>query len=175
MEKQIAKRYARAFASALKSDSYQSAREELQVLLTVFSDEELNNYLHAPGVSDSRKIEIFEKVLKDKVGSEVLNLLKVLVHRKRLDLITNVIDATLEEFNRLTDVELGTVYTPVELSSNQLQELESELGKKLGSKVIFKQVVDPELIAGYRIEVAGKLLDNSIKTQLERLETALLG
>jgi F0F1-type ATP synthase delta subunit len=35
-------------------------------------------------------------------------------------------------------------------------------------------VYQPELIAGFRIEVAGQLFDNTVKTQMEKIANQLL-
>ncbi len=59
------------------------------------------------------------------------------------------------------------------LSQPQIQAIAAILEKKTGMSLVVKNVVDPSLIAGVRVESDARSLDWSIKGRLKNIETTL--
>lgn len=67
-------------------------------------------------------------------------------------------------------VGLSHVILTSTVQSNQLEErVRSVLESRLGHPILLETEVDPALIGGYRVEVDGKMLDASVRRQLQIL------
>ena len=60
------------------------------------------------------------------------------------------------------------------LSGEQLEKLAGKLRGKLNSEVRLNNSVEPELIGGVVIRAGDLVIDNSVKTRLEKLADAML-
>jgi F-type H+-transporting ATPase subunit delta len=77
-----------------------------------------------------------------------------------------------KEYKRVADAKL---YSATQLSPQKLSEISGILSKKLDKIINLELVVDPSLLAGFRVEVDGFVFDSSIKNQLAGLKKQLLG
>ena len=67
------------------------------------------------------------------------------------------------------------VQTAIDLSEEQKNNLVSAMESYLGNKVVVKYQIKPEILGGLVIECGTKLIDDSIKGKLERLELLMKG
>jgi F-type H+-transporting ATPase subunit delta len=102
------------------------------------------------------------------------NFLRMLLDKRRIDVLRELPQAfhTLS-LERRGAVE-GVVEAPRPLDGGELVKLQSALGARLGKTVTLKTRVAPELIAGVRVFVAGKLIDQSAVGRLEDLRGRML-
>lgn len=79
----------------------------------------------------------------------------------------------LKEFMRLARVEEGIVDLDItfahEPSKAQIKEIEQQFGDNVSSTVS----VDPALVGGVKIKKGNTILDGSIQTQIQKLQSAL--
>ncbi len=82
------------------------------------------------------------------------------------------------QFQQMRRQEAGIdkveVSTAVELGPEDVAALGSALEQYLGHHVILQVVLDPSLIAGVRVRVDGRVLDASMKAELDALGKQLL-
>ncbi len=67
----------------------------------------------------------------------------------------------------------ATIVTAQPLSAEEREQVTAKLGKVLGVRVKLEESVDPEVLAGARIEVEGRTLDGTLKARLDRLHAVL--
>ena len=60
------------------------------------------------------------------------------------------------------------------LSEKKLNEIKEKLSNKLNKQVDVEALVEPELIGGLKITVEGRVIDNTVKSQLENMKKAML-
>jgi F-type H+-transporting ATPase subunit delta len=63
----------------------------------------------------------------------------------------------------------GELVTAEGIDAADVESLAASFGKKLGKKVAFRVLVDPDLLAGMKVTVGGVTYDGSLRSQLERL------
>ena len=84
-----------------------------------------------------------------------------------------------EAFRRRALVEEGVVEGVVEsareLDSAELSSLEAALGARIGARVRLSQRVREELLAGVRVFVGARMMDQSVQGRLEALRRRLEG
>ena len=101
------------------------------------------------------------------------NFLRLLLAKRRLEVLRDLPDA----FRRCALADRGAVEGIVEsprpLGQGELAELAVSVKSVLGKEVILQQRANPELIAGVRVFVDNRLIDQSALGRLEGLERRL--
>ena len=72
-------------------------------------------------------------------------------------------------------VKRALARTAEEMSPQQRQKLEAILAKAVGSDVELETEVEPGLIGGIQLRVGSTLIDASVASKLERMNTAMKG
>ena len=84
----------------------------------------------------------------------------------------------METYDALTDRDSGVVraevVTAVPVDAELEKRIGSALGKKLGAAVQTEVRQDPDIIGGLVIRIGDRVIDNSVRTHLEQLRTALV-
>jgi F-type H+-transporting ATPase subunit delta len=140
--------------------------------LEVFLDEstELLDYLNNPIVTNTAKGEILTKILKSQVNSETFKFLMVLVDRNRINILKSVISSYLElvyETASIKTIEVATAYPFANLQKNTLIQKLKELTNAREIRLVI--TVDSSLIGGFLIKTESKVIDFTIKNQLQKL------
>jgi F-type H+-transporting ATPase subunit delta len=61
------------------------------------------------------------------------------------------------------------------LTPAQMNALSAKLKARVGSDVAIQTKVDPSLLGGLTVKIGSQMIDNSIKTRLNTLATAMKG
>lgn len=109
-------------------------------------------------------------IVDDLVGA-VITYLK---GKKQLELLPQVAEALTQASYVAVDKDLGTVTTAVPLAAGQKNRLSQTLAKICHRPIRIKTLVDPEIIGGMKISLAGKVIDTSLNKQLNDLNETLL-
>ena len=131
---------------------------------------ELTNYLNNPIVNQDAKREILTKTLQSQVNTETFKFLMVLVNRDRINLLKAIITNYLElvyETASIKMIEVSTAFAFNNLQKNMLIKKLKELTNAREIRLII--TVDSSLIGGFLIKTESKVIDFSIKNQLQNL------
>ncbi|MBF2098459.1 MAG: F0F1 ATP synthase subunit delta [Gloeomargaritaceae cyanobacterium C42_A2020_066] len=149
-------------------------RDMKLVLETLADTPELEAFLGRPLVATEAKKAVIRQVFGTRVGSTSLNFLLLLVDRGRIALLPSI-GATFQDLVRqLTRTALAQVTTATALTSEQSAALESHILRLTGAQQVDLTVtVDPELLAGFTVQVGSQVIDTSLRSQLRRLAARL--
>jgi len=142
--------------------------QNLEIFLNETS--ELMDYLNSPVVSQDAKGEILTKTLKSQVNTETFKFLMVLVKRERINLLQAVITNYLElvyETASMKMIEVSTAFAFTNLQKNMLIKKLKELTNAREIRLVI--TVDSSLIGGFLIKTESKVIDFSVKNQLQNL------
>ncbi len=170
---QAARRYAQAaFSIASESDSLTMWREQLADVGEVLSESDAAPLFADGRMAASERIVLLERVLD--VDPLVLNLAKLLITKGR----TAEASAIAQLFAEMVDVKEGiahaVVTTAVELSAEQLAQVEATLSEALGVTIDARAETDSEILGGIVVRVGDRLIDGSLRTRLESLRKELV-
>jgi F-type H+-transporting ATPase subunit delta len=168
----IAAPYARAlFDFSIEKNIMHQITADFQNLDTFLSEStELTKYLNSPVVNQEAKREILSKTLKSQVNTETFKFLMVLVNRNRINLLNAVIKNYLELVYETASIKMIEVATASTFSSSQKNSLIQKLKEITNAREIRLVVtVDPNLIGGFLIKTDSKVIDFTIKNQLQQL------
>ena len=131
---------------------------------------ELMDYLTSPVVTNTSKSEILTKTLQSQVNAETFKFLMILVSRDRINLLKPVITKYLElvyETASIKMIEVSTAFPFTNLQKNTLIQKLKELTNAREIRLII--TVDSSLIGGFLIKTESKVIDFTVKNQLQRL------
>lgn len=169
----VARRYAQGVFQLAEGDKdLDRWRRELEQLDALLEDDVLRAAFANPGVPTSRRLELAQK-LAEELRPQTRNLLRLVIEHHR----TAEMPEIRREFDRMADEAQGivnaTLTTAVNLSDGDRQRYEQELSKRLDRKVRLEHRRDPGLIGGATIQIGDRLIDGSVRTQLDRLRQRL--
>jgi F-type H+-transporting ATPase subunit delta len=142
--------------------------QNLEVFLAKTPD--LTEYLSNPVVSLKQKEDILTKTLKSEVNSETFKFLMVLVKRDRVNLLPSVIVNYLElvyKTDSVKMIEVSTAFAFTNLQKNTLIKKLKELTNAREIRLVIN--VDSSLIGGFLIKTNSKVIDFTVKNQLQLL------
>jgi F-type H+-transporting ATPase subunit delta len=93
---------------------------------------------------------------------------RILIRRRRMALLSEIVEAARDLSARQSGALLGQVESPAPLAKEEVLELAKTLQTRLGKRVVLKERVVPSLIAGVRVSVEGKTIDGSVRGKLSR-------
>ena len=168
----IAAPYARAlFDFSVEKNIMHQITADFQNLDIFFSEtSELTEYLNNPIVSEEAKGEVLTKTLKSQINTETFKFLMVLVERNRINLLSSIINNYLElvyETASIKMIKVSTASAFTNLQKNTLIQKLKELTNAREIRLII--TVDPTLIGGFLIKTESKVIDFTIKNQLQQL------
>jgi len=109
-----------------------------------------------------------------KVDSIVRGILDYLQVKKSLDLLPQVLEELGRQGLNRVDPNLALVKSPVKLEADQLAAIKQILTKNFGRPITVKTRIDKSIIAGFIIEIDGKLIDASLDKELETVKEQML-
>ena len=142
--------------------------QNLEIFLNENSD--LLEYLNNPIVSQDAKREILTKTLESQINTETFKFLMVLVSRDRINLLNSVITNYLELVYETASIKTIEVLTASSFTNLQKDTLVQKLKELTNAREIRLVItVEPSLIGGYLIKTDSKVIDFTIKNQLQQL------
>ena len=172
----ISRKYARALFDVLKaSGKTRESLTQLQAVAEVLEKDQpdLRTVLGHPRIPAEKKAELVKKVFGSTVSTETMQLLQLLARRGRFEAlpgIVTVLDALVMDAEGKAR---ATVTSAVALDDGQKQELLHKLGTMTGRFIDLTLKVDPTLVGGLVVRVGDRLVDGSVRFQLEQLREGL--
>ncbi len=175
---ELAERYATAlFDLADQEKALDAVAQDLTNVKALLGEsQDLQTLTRNPVFSRDDQHRAMEAIL-DKVGCHKLirNLVGVMISNRRLFVLGAVIDGFLAELARRRGQVSAVVTSARPLKDEHVTEITNELKKVYGKGLVVDQEVDPSLIGGLVVRVGSRMVDNSMRTKLNRLELAMKG
>jgi F-type H+-transporting ATPase subunit delta len=176
----VSMRYARALADAVldPKSGLEAGRawQELRSFAELVRDNaELRNVLMSPAVSPARKRAVVSRFAGILSASRLVrNFLFVLIDRRRIALLDEVVDAFEAEIDARLGIVRAQVISAAPLDEPQRAEMQAALGRLAGKQVRANFDVDPALIGGAVARIGSTIYDGSVRGQLDALRTRLV-
>jgi len=170
-DKKIAKRYAKAFLhDSMDKKEVDNLSSELESFIqAIDSDEKTKQFFISPVYSRDTKLNIIKVLGKNlEFSAYTLSLLEILIKNDRMGIISEVLDqihAVMDRIHSRVRINVTTAHEP---SVKEIEELTRKISDFFGRKAIVKRYLDKSIIGGFMIEGDGKLIDMSVKGQIER-------
>ena len=170
----LARPYAEAvFKRSKETDSSEQWSETLAFLAAVMEDDRLSQAADNPRIEKKDLAELLLDICKGHITEEGENFVKLLVENKRLMLaasIKQLFEQYKAEDEGYIDVDVTTAFP---IGGPEQQQLESSLENTLNKKVRLHMEEDDALIGGVLIRAGDRVIDGSIRGQLQQLAKKL--
>lgn len=177
----IARPYAKAiFDIALEANDLEGWSAALQAAAAIVVDKAAREYLNKPERTTADRSEFIGALAADLPGAGVLgsprgrNLIRLLSENDRLGALGEIaeqFDALKAERENKVKV---TLVSALPVDADQASQVSSALSKKLGRAVELELEIDESLLGGAVIRAEDMVIDDSLKTRLARLTSALI-
>jgi len=173
MSRRIARPYAAALYQVMSRQGVPALRTveaQLSAIAAVLQRQpRLLRVFEVPTVPPTTKRELLAEVGRAlQLAPETGRLLAALMQHYRLRFLPDVVDALRERIDREEGKVRGRVVLPVEPERGQVERLADALQEALGRRVDLATEVDPELIAGFVVQLGSQVFDGSLRTRVRK-------
>jgi F-type H+-transporting ATPase subunit delta len=135
MENLIAKRYIKALKDGSENTFMGNVTTVFSALAESFKDEKFIQIIDNPNVSMSNKSDILLAAVKSAKSEKINNLIKLLVEKKRINIIPAIAEALRKDVALSTKTYEGIIYSNSDIDAKKITELSAGLSKKFDSKI----------------------------------------
>ena len=163
------------FQAAEEAGKKDLVLEEVGQVLDIFEKEpDLFAFFNYPAISAEEKKEVLKNIFEGRICTEVLNLLYILVDKRRTAHFPKIVKAFKDCVNQEDGVTYGVVYSVEPLKEEQLAKFEEQTSALLKTNAKLENKLDPKLIGGVKILIDGRVIDASIRKRFEDLESKIM-
>ena len=150
------------------------AKELAAIRQIVTDNPSFRLFISDPGIGQSERGEAVKRIFGGKASPLMGNFLGVLNEKNRLGLLAQIADT----YEDLLDEQLGKIEVDVtvaqKLDAAQLEQVRQRVSAALKKDAVVHQYVDDSIIGGLVLRVQDKLIDASVKFQLEQMRRQML-
>jgi len=172
---------AKSYAEALfelaseRQQSLEQIRDELNDLKQIIDANPLfGQFLADPAITRSQRTEVLERAIRGRVTPLTANFLGLLNRKGRMGLLTQVAEA----YKDLLDKKFGNIEVEVtvaqRLDDGQVEQVRQQVSRALSKNAIVHQSVDDSIIGGMVLRVEDRLIDASVRSQLQSIRHKIL-
>ncbi len=172
-----AKNYSEALIDLGKDqrESFEKLSEDLATVSYAFDNsEDLRSVILNPSINDGVKIDILVSIFSGKVCEDILNFLKILVEKKRINEFPQICADFTEKLNELNNIQPVKIVSAIDLTEEQKNRILEKLSAKLNKTILPDWEKDESIIAGLTVKVNDDVIDMSLKTRIDNLSKSLM-
>ena len=167
-----ARRYAEAlFDFAARENAIPAYRESLENLASAFTPEAVRGLTDPRVPSERRRAAVAAATSKE--PKAIRSLLGLLLERERVALFPQIATAYVDLVERRAGIVKGRITTATPLSANDREGFVRRLERSSGKKIRATFALDESLIGGAMVQVGDRLIDSSLRAQLDELRREL--
>lgn len=172
----VSERYAESlFELALENNTVKAYLDDIKLVdIVLESDPEFVVFFSHVLIEDQIKYQLLEDSFKDSVDHYILNFLKLLVKKRRIRYIREIVKAFIKLCNKQLGIEEGIIYSAFDLTDKQINSIARAISKKENKTVQLRVIKDESLIGGVRVQVNTRVYDGSVKNKVNMLKHSLL-
>jgi len=169
-------RYSKAlFEIALERnqlDAYNQVAKEILHLLE--TNKELAAVVSHRAISADDKMTAVKAIFGGRVPEDFMGVFSLIFKRGRQRELASVLARFELLYKEHKRIAVAKIYSAQPLNEEKKAEISAVLAKKLEKTIEFEAIVEPGLIAGFKVEVDGYVFDASTKNQISKLTKQLM-
>jgi F-type H+-transporting ATPase subunit delta len=172
----VVKGYANAlFQVARSEDLVEVVEDELYKLREVLKkNAELREFLSNLRIAPEGKKKALMEIFGNDVSSVTLNHLNLVIDRGRQRKLVPIIEEYCALATAAREKVTAEVTTSVPLSEQTAEKLRRALTKVTKKQVFLNSRVDPSILGGAIVRVENKIIDGSLRNQLEQIRRSMV-
>lgn len=170
-----ASNYAAALLDLAREEGPDRIDQELKLVSqTLSSHLKLKEALNSSQVSLEKKQALVNEIFGLKLSKTTLGFLSLLLATEKISLLPEIATEYTLLLQQVENKIIAEVATAVPVDNAILSHLENRLVELTGKRVSIRHTVDESIVGGLIIRVDGKLIDASVRGQLNKLKESML-
>ncbi|MEN8128083.1 MAG: ATP synthase F1 subunit delta [Planctomycetota bacterium] len=163
------------FELAQEAGLIDQVMNDLEAVGRILQDEpEFLSLLTLSEVKPAEKAQIVRRVFKGRINGLTLDFLCVLAKRNRMSFLHGIgqrYQTLSDEYRNLHRIEVTLAKEP---QDGELEKLKVNIRDAINAEIKLSVTVDPEIIGGIVIRKGDLMIDNSVRTILDRTVNAVV-
>lgn len=130
--------------------------------------------LDSPRIDKDELMKILNDDFFGKINHYTLNFLKLLCEKHIVHHLAECLEAYEDLYNKYNNIKTVNITTARPLGEDIVKRLVEKLEARTGGKIAVKKRIDESCIGGIIIEMDGKRIDASVKSELLNIRQALI-
>jgi F-type H+-transporting ATPase subunit delta len=172
----VAHRYAQALFNVAQ------AREIIDIVaselfqLRSFSekDKRFINFLEAPQITREHKLALLKSLFTTRLSQPLVSFLLLLVEKNRIEFLGEIAGEYEKLLEGYKGIIKARVTTAISVDEDYKKALREKLEKKSGKKIEIIHRIDKRIIGGIIVQLEYKIIDRSVRHELNSLRHDLL-
>ncbi len=175
MAKLISNRYAYAlFEAGLELNKLEEFKRDLEAIVhTLDMEPQIQDVLSHPKISKNEKKDFVSNIFGKMVCQEMINFLYVIIDKRRESYLMEIADEFKKLFNEHENILEVTAVTAVPMNKEAQNRLKVVLSQKMDKIISLRNIVDKDIIGGVLLRIENKIVDGTIKGQLESMRKTI--
>jgi F-type H+-transporting ATPase subunit delta len=171
----VASRYASALLVTAKAENVMAdvADSYAAVAQIMRENPALPSFLEGPQVAEDEKKQLISNLFGDKVEPVLVRFFHLLVDKNRIEFLVDIAEVFADLVESEQGIAHAMVTTAVPLADDLEQDLVTKLAALTKAKIIVEKNVDPSVIGGVSVTVGDKIIDGTVRTQLDQMREHL--
>lgn len=171
----ICKNYAQAiFDVAQEGNCVEVVQEQIGSFVDcLYSDKQVLEFFHTPCISYNQKQDVFEKTFKDKLDLLSFKIISVILSNSVVEYLEEIKQDLDELIDRKNGLRFLEITVPGQIENQAQQDIVNKLQQACGQKIKAQFLVNPQIIGGIIIRQDDLVIDNSIKTALDKAAASI--
>jgi F-type H+-transporting ATPase subunit delta len=175
-DSKISVRYTRAiFQSALEKKILEKVYQDMIFISEICKIQETKEFLTSPIISPSKKEAIFHKMFEGNVESLTLSLLDLIVKNGRESFIPAIARNFIHETKKHNGITESVLTTAIKVDDTVKKQITDLITGVFKTRVELKEIINPEIIGGFILQIDDNYIDASIKNKLRKIKKELMG
>ena len=173
----IASRYAKSLLDlAQESDKVEQIKDDLALFSEALKSRDLELLIKSPIIKADKKLGIFKAIFDGKLDKLTSSFFDIVIKKGRESLLPDIAHAFIEQYNIHNEITSATITTAERVSNDVIDDIKKNIDTMgVSSKnIVVTEVIDPEIIGGYILQVGDKLLDASVKASLAKMKQEIV-
>lgn len=169
----LAQRYAKSLIDiATEMKQLDKVKDDVLFLKSIVDkSREFVLMLDSPIIKPDKKYKVIKAVTKDNLSNITDKFLKLLCNKGREANLRGIISSFIQQFNSIRGLHTAKLTTAASISKDLINSFETKIKKSTSyDNVQLEVVVDDKIIGGFILEMEGKLIDNSIRRNLNEVK-----
>jgi len=149
--------------------------DDLEAVVKVFEAEpEFLTLLTVGQLKEEEKNAVLRRVLGGRINELTLDFLCVLARRNRLNYLFGIHDRYLTLMDQSQDIQHLEVTLAAAPDDRQIEKIKQDIKRAVGTEVKLSVQVDPDILGGIIIRKGDRVIDNSVRSLLDRAVKAVV-
>lgn len=167
----LSSRYAKAlYDFAAEKNQIEEVNSDLKLFAqTLKENRELQMLLRNPVVEPRQKHQIFEGIFNGSLHDTTYQFLDLLLRKRREPALDTICEQFAKLYNTAHNIKVVKITTAQPLGEELESKILTMFAEQIHATIELQQVIDPEIIGGFVVQMDDQYFDSSILSRFNKL------